>query len=810
MAGGRSTSAAAAAATRNHQQHRTLPRPPPPVLLPPLLQVITRRGRKIPVFSFLYPGAHFTLLYSHGNAVDCGLLRDVLIDLALNLRVNVVAYDYTGYGSSVHVGRPSSQLGGLVGRKRIQARPEARQAAEKRKQSRGWKGATGRLRRAWRRLVRATARGGGDDGGRERSWGAGTTASNSAAAGGTAGTGAATAAATAGSTAAANTATANAGSGGGGGGTDWSSGDHTSYGTSGGGGAAPPSAAAGTLLPSEADTYADADAVAEWLLTTPFCPSGDRVILYGQSLGSGPSVYLACGNRLPGAAGLVLHSGLASAMRVVTDSRALACLDIFDNVARIKRAGSSSTSSSRGGLDLRGVMVLHGQRDEEVPVSHGHALAAAAEAAAYPAATPAVTAWYPPLAGHNDLPNLYRHEYYSRLRSFVASLCVPAATGGGGGNKLPPSLGDDYVNAPVVHPYQLGAVGRRLGAATAASGGAGCGAAIGMPPPRPLVVPTALTAASAAALPHAATGASLRVLQSQGGGGGGNSSKWSYPYAGGNAELLPPGQQAPQPTAPGAAAPSPSLSASVAASIASVISGTLSGGGSTTACPPSPPESMVRQARTPRPGSAAAAALAAAAAAPTPTSTSTGAGYSAAAPPAAAPPLSPSSSSTSSSLSEGLSMPREALPSWSSRSVASPPGGSPAPPSAAVGVTAPRRAHAPMPTVRPKSVAAQQAAAAAATAATASQPPSRSEPTVPAGSTAVASGPGRPRGLLAGLAGVGRAASAGATSAAATGSSDAPSVGAAYDAVASAASEAPAGADLPPPPPAAATVGVLS
>jgi len=48
-----------------------------------------------------------TLLYSHGNAVDIGIIAHTLIELGLELKVNIVTYDYSGYGTSS--GQPSEQ-----------------------------------------------------------------------------------------------------------------------------------------------------------------------------------------------------------------------------------------------------------------------------------------------------------------------------------------------------------------------------------------------------------------------------------------------------------------------------------------------------------------------------------------------------------------------------------------------------------------------------------------------------------------------------------------------------------------------------
>lgn len=48
-----------------------------------------------------------TLLFSHGNAVDVGLMLPFLRDLGKALRANVLAYDYTGYGQSTGGGGTS-------------------------------------------------------------------------------------------------------------------------------------------------------------------------------------------------------------------------------------------------------------------------------------------------------------------------------------------------------------------------------------------------------------------------------------------------------------------------------------------------------------------------------------------------------------------------------------------------------------------------------------------------------------------------------------------------------------------------------
>lgn len=60
----------------------------------------TSCGDRIPAFFIERPNALVTILFSHGNAEDLGMIYDWFNDLARVLRVNIMAYDYTGYGKS--------------------------------------------------------------------------------------------------------------------------------------------------------------------------------------------------------------------------------------------------------------------------------------------------------------------------------------------------------------------------------------------------------------------------------------------------------------------------------------------------------------------------------------------------------------------------------------------------------------------------------------------------------------------------------------------------------------------------------------
>lgn len=78
--------------------------------------------------------------------------------------------------------------------------------------------------------------------------------------------------------------------------------------------------------PSEFDTYADIDAVYE-CLETEYGVSQEDLILYGQSVGSGPTLHLAA--KLPRLRGVVLHSAILSGLRVLCHVKFTFCFDIY-------------------------------------------------------------------------------------------------------------------------------------------------------------------------------------------------------------------------------------------------------------------------------------------------------------------------------------------------------------------------------------------------------------------------------------------------------------------------------------------------
>ncbi|HET8576285.1 MAG TPA: alpha/beta hydrolase [Methylomirabilota bacterium] len=71
-----------------------------------ILKLRTATGERISAIDLPNPAADYTVLYSHGNAEDLGVIRPLLPALR-DLGFAVLAYDYRGYGTSD--GRPSER-----------------------------------------------------------------------------------------------------------------------------------------------------------------------------------------------------------------------------------------------------------------------------------------------------------------------------------------------------------------------------------------------------------------------------------------------------------------------------------------------------------------------------------------------------------------------------------------------------------------------------------------------------------------------------------------------------------------------------
>src|SRR3989442_13976428 len=81
-----------------------LPPPPPYRDTAEIVKIPTADGPRVSALYLANPEARYTLLYSHGNAEDLGVVRPI-VPILRQLGFAVLAYDYRAYGTSE--GRPS-------------------------------------------------------------------------------------------------------------------------------------------------------------------------------------------------------------------------------------------------------------------------------------------------------------------------------------------------------------------------------------------------------------------------------------------------------------------------------------------------------------------------------------------------------------------------------------------------------------------------------------------------------------------------------------------------------------------------------
>jgi len=87
-----------------------------------------------------------------------------------------------------------------------------------------------------------------------------------------------------------------------------------------------------TGKPTECNTYADIEAAYN-CLKEKYGVADEDIILYGQSVGSGPTIDLA--SRLPNLRAVVLHSPILSGLRVLYPVKRTFWFDIYKNIDKI-------------------------------------------------------------------------------------------------------------------------------------------------------------------------------------------------------------------------------------------------------------------------------------------------------------------------------------------------------------------------------------------------------------------------------------------------------------------------------------------
>eukprot|EP00026_Physarum_polycephalum_P014006 Phypoly_transcript_14472.p1 GENE.Phypoly_transcript_14472~~Phypoly_transcript_14472.p1 ORF type:complete len:282 (+),score=37.28 Phypoly_transcript_14472:53-898(+) len=158
------------------------------------------------------------------------------------------------------------------------------------------------------------------------------------------------------------------------------------------------------IEPSEKAAYEAINGVYDYLtkdLNPPIPPN--KIILFGRSLGTGPTVDLA--SRKHDIKGVILQSPLLSAIRVVMRTLGTLPFDIFANIDKIHKVKVP-------------VFICHGDHDEVINVSHGRKLADMLPNKSFP---PLILEG----AGHNDIESNYYFRYLRHLRDFITCVNAP-------------------------------------------------------------------------------------------------------------------------------------------------------------------------------------------------------------------------------------------------------------------------------------------------------------------------------------------------------------------------------------------------
>ncbi|KAF4699869.1 hypothetical protein FOZ63_015367 [Perkinsus olseni] len=153
----------------------------------------------------------------------------------------------------------------------------------------------------------------------------------------------------------------------------------------------------GPPTPSEDHLYSDVEAAFKYIRDVIGVP-WERTVVFGRSLGSGPSVHLAS---ITAVRGLILQSPVLSIFRVGLRFRYTLPGDSFLNIDKMEYVRCP-------------VYVIHGTDDEIVPLWHGKAL--------YELAKHSVTPFWVEGGGHNNLEILAYDQFLFRLKNFLHQL----------------------------------------------------------------------------------------------------------------------------------------------------------------------------------------------------------------------------------------------------------------------------------------------------------------------------------------------------------------------------------------------------
>lgn len=158
--------------------------------------------------------------------------------------------------------------------------------------------------------------------------------------------------------------------------------------------------------PSESAFYQSIEAAFAHLTQALSVPRG-QIVLWGRSIGSGPTVHLA--SKETGLAGMLLESGLASACRFQSTCAGGVCsmmwccglFDFFNNQRKLRRVDCPT-------------FLMHGTADVVVKVGNSKLNHSKLQQPYRP--------YYQDGAGHNDLDRYDRDEYDRQVTQFFANM----------------------------------------------------------------------------------------------------------------------------------------------------------------------------------------------------------------------------------------------------------------------------------------------------------------------------------------------------------------------------------------------------
>jgi len=149
-------------------------------------------------------------------------------------------------------------------------------------------------------------------------------------------------------------------------------------------------------IPTEKNVYEDINTAYDYLIQTlHYKPT--QIIIYGRSIGTGPSIELATHKPI---AGLILESPFVSIFQVVTHFTLLP-FDKFKNLNKIKKIHCP-------------LLIIHGSQDLTVPFWHGKKL--------FNAANQPKTFLVMPGYGHNDAGWRTYSNYWTTIKTFIENI----------------------------------------------------------------------------------------------------------------------------------------------------------------------------------------------------------------------------------------------------------------------------------------------------------------------------------------------------------------------------------------------------